>query len=325
VEVPRVTWDGLPVAPDEPHGATIVVRRPGPGGDREYLVLHRAHHGPGYEGDWAWTPPSGSRLPGEPVLPAALRELAEETGLQAEQLRPVDLGGIWAVFALEVPAGTEARVDAEHDRLEWVSLAEALARCRPDAVAAGLRQADATAAARLEFRPLAARDLPDLVAWRRAPHVARWFGEPLDLAAAERKYRRRIEGSSPTRMHVALADGQACGFAQHYLVGAYPDYAAATGEPDAVGIDYAIGVERLTGAGLGPQLIWRYVRDVVLPAHPAARLVVASPDVANKRSVRALEKAAFRPVREITGDPGAPAELLCALDVIQFFGERGVH
>jgi 8-oxo-dGTP pyrophosphatase MutT (NUDIX family) len=153
VEVQQFTWDGLPVAPDEPHGAAIVVRRPAPGGDQEYLVLHRAHRGPAYEGDWAWTPPSGSRLPGEPVLPAALRELAEETGLLAARLRPVDLRGTWAVFALDVPAGTQARVDAEHDRLEWVSLAGALARCKPDAVAAGLRQAAATAPVELEFRP----------------------------------------------------------------------------------------------------------------------------------------------------------------------------
>jgi 8-oxo-dGTP pyrophosphatase MutT (NUDIX family) len=152
VEQPRFTWDGLPVAPDEPHGAAIVVRRPGSGGDHEYLVLHRAHRGPDYEGDWAWTPPSGSRLPGEPVLPAARRELAEETGLQALPLRPVDLRGVWAVFAADVPSGTQARLDAEHDRFEWVSLPEALRRCKPDAVADGLRAAAATPPARLEFR-----------------------------------------------------------------------------------------------------------------------------------------------------------------------------
>ncbi len=153
MDVQQFTWDGLPVAPDEPHGAAIVVRRPAPGGKQEYLVLHRAHRGPAYDGDWAWTPPSGSRLPGEPILPSALRELAEESGLLAARLRPVDLRGAWAVFAVDVPAGAEARVDAEHDRLEWVSLTEALARCRPDAVAAGLRQAAQTVPVQLEFRP----------------------------------------------------------------------------------------------------------------------------------------------------------------------------
>jgi 8-oxo-dGTP pyrophosphatase MutT (NUDIX family) len=272
VEQPRFTWDGLPVAPDEPHGAAIVVRRPAPGGDQEYLVLHRAHQGPGYEGDWAWTPPSGSRLPGEPVLPAALRELAEESGLRAAQLRPVDLGGIWAVFALDVAAGTRARVDAEHDRLEWVSLAEALARCKPDAVAAGLRQAARTAAVRLEFCPAA-----------------------------------------PAGRHLVVADDRARGYLRHYPAG------------DAIGIECAVDPGWLDGAGRGPQLIWQYVQQVVLAARPGARRIVAAPDRADPRLARVLEQAAFRRVREVAGDTGAPTEPLWALDVIKFFGELGVH
>src|SRR5215472_1316843 len=124
------TWDGLPIAPDEPHGAAIIVRRPGgPGGEREYLVLHRAHHGPDYEGDWAWTPPSGSRQPGESVLPAALRELAEESGLRADaaDLRVLDLSGAWARFSLDVQAQERVQLlDAEHDKYRWVSAAGAL-------------------------------------------------------------------------------------------------------------------------------------------------------------------------------------------------------
>jgi len=38
---PESTWDGLPVAADEPHGAAIVVRRPEANGGWEYLLLHR--------------------------------------------------------------------------------------------------------------------------------------------------------------------------------------------------------------------------------------------------------------------------------------------
>ena len=72
------TWDGLPVVPDEPKGAAILVRSAG-----NYLILHRAHHGPAYEGDWAGRhhPARGCR--GEPVLAAAVREVGEETGLAA--------------------------------------------------------------------------------------------------------------------------------------------------------------------------------------------------------------------------------------------------
>lgn len=33
----------------------------------EFLVLHRAHSGPDYEGDWAWTPPAVARQAGEEI------------------------------------------------------------------------------------------------------------------------------------------------------------------------------------------------------------------------------------------------------------------
>jgi RimJ/RimL family protein N-acetyltransferase/8-oxo-dGTP pyrophosphatase MutT (NUDIX family) len=316
----RYTYDGVPIAPDEPYGAGIVVRRGG-----EYLILHRAHHGPGYEGDWAWTPPSGCRQPGEAVLGAALRELAEESGIvaAAADLRALDLSGRWVRFGLDVTASTQARVDPEHDRFDWVDPAEAIARCQPAAVADGIRLAESVIAVGLAFRPLAAADLPAMVVWQNAPHAARWFPERLDLAAAERKYAPRIAGDSPTSVHVAVVDGRDAGFLQHYLVADYPDYAAATGLPDAIGIDYAIGVPELTGRGLGPQLIWSYLRDVALPAHPSAQQALASPDAANQISIRALEKAGFRQAGRITvaGEP-AP-EQLCMLDLIKFFGERG--
>jgi len=313
------TWDGLPVAPDQPHGAAIHVRR---SGTAEYLTLHRAHNGPGYEGDWAWTPPSGSRLPGEPVLGAALRELAEESGLAAAaaDLRALDLSGAWAHFRLDVPASARPRLDAEHDRFEWLPAAAAIARCQPAVVGAGIDRAESVLAAEIGFRPLATADLPALIDWQHAPHAARWLPEQLDLAAAGRKYGPRIAGESPVRVHVAVIGGRDAGFVQHYLVGHVPAYAAATGLPAAVGIDYVIGVAELTGRGVGPQLIWSYLRDVVLPAHPAARAVVASPDVANARSIRALEKAGFAQAGQITvpGEPGP--ERLCVLDAAKFFG-----
>ena len=319
---PRYTYDGLPVAAEPPHGAAVIVRRPAaavPGGC-EYLILHRAHHGPGYEGDWAWTPPSGSRQPGEAVLAAALRELSEETGLVAApaDLAAIDLGGRWVRFRLDVPPGARAQVDPEHDRFEWLTADAAIARCTPATVADGVRRAHSAMTARLAFRPLALADLPALVSWQNAPHAVRWFPERLDLAGAEARYGPRIACESPVRVHVAEADGRACGFLQHYRVADLPGYAAATGRPDAIGLDYAIGLPELTGRGLGPQLIWSYLRDVVMPAHPAAKEAVASPDAANASSVRALEKAGLVPAGQIAGESGP--EALCALDLVRFLG-----
>jgi 8-oxo-dGTP pyrophosphatase MutT (NUDIX family) len=307
---PELTWDGLPVAADEPHGAAIVVRRPDGQGGREYLLLHRAHRGPDYDGDWAWTPPSGARLPGEPVLAGALRELAEEAGIAAAEPVPVDLSGPWAVLLAEVPARTRVRLDAEHDQFRWVSAAEALSRCRPASATAGLAAADAVPRHDVAFRPLTRADLPDLIGWQSAPHAARWFPENLDLAAAERKYGPRIDGRTAVRVHVVLADGQPCGFIQHYPLGDQPG-----DPPTSAGLDFAIGLGRLTGVGLGPQLIWAYLLKEMLPAWPQLERVVASPEAANARSVRVLAKAGFRPADQaVPGDrPGQP-ELPCVLD-----------
>jgi 8-oxo-dGTP pyrophosphatase MutT (NUDIX family) len=131
----RTTWDGEPVSPEPPYGATIVVASRGPDGWR-YVLLHRAHQGPDFAGDWAWTPPAGSRKPGEDLAACAARELAEETGL-AGQPRPVRTEDTdWALYTLEVPWGTALALDGtEHDKIEWVSRAEALRRIRPDLVA----------------------------------------------------------------------------------------------------------------------------------------------------------------------------------------------
>jgi hypothetical protein len=72
----RTTWDGLPISHEPPYGATVVVYRDR-GRAPEVLLLHRAHHGPDHAGDWTWTPPTGSRLPDEPIDQCARRELPD--------------------------------------------------------------------------------------------------------------------------------------------------------------------------------------------------------------------------------------------------------
>jgi 8-oxo-dGTP pyrophosphatase MutT (NUDIX family) len=133
-QLSAATWDGTEVARDKPYGCSVVVWRAAPGG-REYLVLHRRHAGPpGYEGDWAWTPPSGARQPDEPVEAAARRELGEETGLNLPFVR-TDLGAEdWAVFAAEAPVDAEVVLDDEHDGFRWVTATEAARLCLPSSV-----------------------------------------------------------------------------------------------------------------------------------------------------------------------------------------------
>lgn len=132
-EATFTTYDGLPVSEEPPHGASVVVRAQSPDGWR-YLVLHRSHNGPDYEGEWAWTPPAGARFPGEGIEACAKRELEEETGLKG-QVRALRVENIdWAVFALEIPWQSEISLNDEHDRFEWLTLDDACARCLPRVV-----------------------------------------------------------------------------------------------------------------------------------------------------------------------------------------------
>ena len=138
------TWDGLPVAAEPPHGAAVIVfARTGEG--IRFLLLHRGHMGLEYEGEWAWGPPAGARLPGEAVEVCAARELCEETGLELElQIMPHGRAD-WFVYSAEIPGPCPIRLSEEHDRYMWadVALVRRLvlpARVRQDilAVQAGL-------------------------------------------------------------------------------------------------------------------------------------------------------------------------------------------
>ena len=137
---PETTWDGRPVATDWPRGVSVAVYRY-VRGELEVLLLHRAHHGPEYEGDWAWTTPAGCRLPGEDVDACAARELFEEAGLTLA-MRRFDDGEEWARYLAEAPSDAVVTLhDPEHDRYVWVSTEEALRLGRPDPPLDALRAA----------------------------------------------------------------------------------------------------------------------------------------------------------------------------------------
>lgn len=134
------TWDGQPVAALPPFGAAIVVSR-WQSEALQVLVLHRAHQGENFEGEWAWTPPSGARRPGEAIAACARRELLEETGLALEPALVRGEDAEWWVYGVLLEEEQPIVLSAEHDRYRWLPPQEAMALCTPAVVAEGIRQA----------------------------------------------------------------------------------------------------------------------------------------------------------------------------------------
>ena len=157
----------------------------------------------------------------------------------------------------------------------------------------------------IEFRPLARDDLEQLHAWLQREHAARWWNEEMTPARVEETYVPRIEGREPVRMFVIVLGRRDAGFVQTYKVADYPESWPFDVGAGAAGMDLAIGEPELIGRGLGPQVIRAFVDEIVF-ADPIVAACVADPDVRNRRSVRAFEKAGFAVIGTMNL-PGAPA------------------
>jgi 8-oxo-dGTP pyrophosphatase MutT (NUDIX family) len=123
------------------YGASIVVFRR-ENSRIQYLILHRKHLGTQYEGDWAWGPPGGARLPDESVEDCASREMLEETGVDVPLTRTTFGIDDWVVFVAEVEDDDIVLSD-EHDRFRWVGLDDAVASCLPQFTAEPFALVDA--------------------------------------------------------------------------------------------------------------------------------------------------------------------------------------
>lgn len=145
------------------------------------------------------------------------------------------------------------------------------------------------------LRAMTRADLPDVLRWRRAPHVARWFpsGEPVSLETVTARYGLRIDGEVPTRMFVVTSQDQPVGFLQDYRIRDHPDYAVLTPDPEAIGVDYAIGEEAWLRRGVGLRMLRRWF-GLARAAYPDASTYFASPDHRNVASRRLLLRAGFR-------------------------------
>lgn len=137
----KTTWDGLPASTEKPFGAIVVVFRI-KSEKLEFLMLHRAHHGIEYEGDWAWTSPSGCRFPDEPINDCAERELYEEAGLRLKIKQVSNDIENWVIYTAEASTTNIVElIDSEHDKFAWLTYDEAIKKCRPKVIKNQLIQA----------------------------------------------------------------------------------------------------------------------------------------------------------------------------------------
>jgi aminoglycoside 6'-N-acetyltransferase len=147
---------------------------------------------------------------------------------------------------------------------------------------------------RISLRAMGRGDLPDLLRWRQAEHVMRWWvhdGAPT-AEEIESRYGPRIDGMSPTRMWVTEVNGRSVGFVQDYVIGDYPDYAVLCPDPRAIGVDYAIGEPEWIGRGLGARALWAWMLRAQR-RFPDATSYFAAPDHRNRASLRVLAKVGF--------------------------------
>jgi RimJ/RimL family protein N-acetyltransferase len=137
-------------------------------------------------------------------------------------------------------------------------------------------------------------DLVDVLRWRQAPHVARWFvgSGPVTEAAIAARYGPRIDGTDPTRMWIVEVDDGPIGFLQDYRIRDHPEFAMLAPDPDAIGVDYLIGEEAWLRRGLGSEMLHRWF-ELARTGYPDASTYFAAPDHRNVASRRLLCHVGF--------------------------------
>ncbi|WP_336033795.1 GNAT family N-acetyltransferase [Geodermatophilus sp. FMUSA9-8] len=162
------------------------------------------------------------------------------------------------------------------------------------------------------FRPLTRADLPLLGRWLEEPLMARWWVHETTPEALEADFGPCIDGTDPTEVLLALADGRPFGLVQRYRIADFPEYVdeltpVVAVPPRALSIDYLIGEPGVRGGGAGAAMLRAFVGES-WAAYPEADAVLVPVAAGNVASWRALERAGFTRVAEGPLTPDNPVD-----------------
>jgi aminoglycoside 6'-N-acetyltransferase len=133
---------------------------------------------------------------------------------------------------------------------------------------------------RVRLRPLAAADVPQLVAIQGQPGIARWWGEPQGA-----DYEEKLSGAEGVTAFAIEADEQVVGLIQYHEEDD-PMYRHA-------GIDLFLS-EPAQGQGLGLDVIRTMTCHLIEDRGHHRRVIDPAAD--NVAAIRTYEKAGFKPV-----------------------------
>jgi aminoglycoside 6'-N-acetyltransferase len=147
------------------------------------------------------------------------------------------------------------------------------------------------------FKPMSAADLPTIRRWLAAPHVAEWWGDP------EEQFALVNEDLAHPAMDqfVVLIEDRPFAYLQCYDPTAWSGNGLGQHPHGTHGIDQFIGEPDMIERGHGAAFIRSFV-DRLLQSGTSR--VLTDPDPANRRAVRAYEKAGFHKVRVVDTPDG---------------------
>ncbi|MFJ6622805.1 GNAT family N-acetyltransferase [Kitasatospora sp. NPDC091335] len=141
-------------------------------------------------------------------------------------------------------------------------------------------------------------DLALIAGWMNDPEVDAFWELAGPPETTERHVRAQLDGDGRSTPCLGLLDGEPMSYWEVYRADLDPLAAHYPARPHDTGLHLLLGPSVSRGRGLGAVLL-AALAELILRRNPRCQRVVAEPDVRNRRSVRAFERAGFRAAAEL--------------------------